>query len=131
MKYLVDTHIALWLLADSPQLPQIVRGIADNRVSILTVSIVSLWEVMLKHQAHPDKLAVDAPTFAHDCKAAHFETLGLSPVHVLEAADLPTEGVHKDPFDRMLLAQARVENFTLLTHDRAFAAYDDSHVLLV
>lgn len=86
---------------------------------------------MLKHQVHPDRMVMDAPTFTRDSLAAGFRILQLVPEHIFEAAMLPTRGVHKDPFDRMLLAQARHENFVLVTHDEAFAAYADQHVLLV
>lgn len=95
------------------------------------LSSISIWEVMLKHQVHPDKMIIDAATFMRDCESAGFRILQLATEHILEAAELPTEGVHKDPFDRMFLAQARFENFVLVTHDHAFKAYRDSHVLLV
>lgn len=95
------------------------------------LSAVSIWEVMPKHQVHPDKMVIDAPTFERDCEEAGFRILPLETGHIFEAANLPTDGVHKDPLDRMLLAQARYENFSFVTHDRAFAAYHDRHVVLV
>lgn len=131
MTYLADTHLALWLLAGSSSLPEKARQLMADPHQTWYVSSVSIWEVMLKHQAHPNKMLIDAPNFAHDCEEAGFRILQLVPQHIFEAAELPTEGVHKDPFDRMLLAQARVEGFTLATHDQAFKGYRDPHVLLV
>lgn len=131
MTCLADTHLALWLLAGSDRLPVKAREMMTQPGQTWYLSVVSIWEVMLKHQVHPEKMIIDAPTFARDSQMAGFRILGLIPGHVFEAGELPTEGVHKDSFDRMLLAQARYENFALVTHDCAFADYDDSHVILV
>lgn len=131
MTYLADTHLALWLLAGSERLPRQAKELMTRPGEVWYLSTVSVWEVMLKHQVHPDKMVIDASTFLRDCQAAGFRILQLLPEHILEAAELPVECVHKDPLDRMLLAQARRENFVLVTHDRAFGAYGDSHVLLV
>lgn len=131
MTCLADTHLALWLLAGSDRLPQRARKMMTRPGETWYLSVVSIWEVMLKHQVHPEKTLIDAPTFARDSQTAGFRILGLIPGHIFEAGELPSEGVHKDPFNRMLLAQARYENFVLVMHDRAFADYNDSHVVLV
>lgn len=131
MTCLADTHLVLWLLDDSERLPQKARELMRKPGETWYLSTVSIWEVMLKHQVHPDKMLIDAPTFMRDSAAAGLRILQLKPEHIFEAAELPTEGVHRDPFDRMLLAQARYENFAFVTHDRAFSFYNDQHVMLV
>lgn len=130
MTCLADTHLVLWLLDDSERLPQKARELMREPGETWYLSTVSIWEVMLKHQVHPDKMLIDAPTFMRDSEAAGLRILQLKPEHIFEAAELPTKGVHRDPFDRMLLAQARYENFTFVTHDRAFSFYNDQHVML-
>lgn len=129
--YLADTHLALWLLAGSDRLPGLAKELMTAGEGAWYLSAVSIWEVMLKHQVRPARMLIDAPTFARDCQSAGFRILQLETGHIFEAGELPTEGVHKDPFDRMLLAQARCENLALVTHDRAFGAYRDQHVVLV
>jgi len=129
--YLADTHLALWLIDGSEKLPAIAKEMMCGGAGPWYLSTVSVWEVMLKHQVRPEQMLVDAETFLGDCEAAGFKILGLEPGHIFEASRLPLIKQHKDPFDRMLLAQARRESITLATHDKTFALYEDPHVLLV
>ena len=130
--YLADTHLALWLIGGSDKLPERAKDMmCGNATGPWYLSAISIWEVMLKHQTHPEQMLIDAETFLRDCEAAGFRTLGFEPSHVFEASRLPLIDRHKDPFDRMLLAQARSENLTLVTHDEPFGLYDDPHVMLV
>lgn len=131
MKYLSDTHIALWFIDGSPKLSGKAWNLMCSSGNTWYLSTVSVWEVMLKHQAHPNNMEIDAMTFVRKCEESGFKLLDLKLSHIYEAAELPVEGMHKDPFDRALLAQARVDGLTFVTHDKAFAAYEDSHVLLV
>lgn len=131
MTFLADTHLVLWLLAGSERMPGRARELMEDPGATWYLSSISIWEVMLKHQAHPDKMIIDAPAFARDSEEAGMRVLQLRPEHIFEAAELPADGVHKDPFDRMLLAQARCENIALVTHDSAFSSYGDKHVMLV
>lgn len=131
MGYLADTHLALWLIAGSDRLPKAARTLMEAPGQNWYLSVISVWEVMLKHQAHPDRMLIDAGTFLDDCEASGFRILPLRPEHMLEASRLPIEGVHKDPFDRILLAQACSEGLTLVSHDRAFEAYGNDHVIVL
>lgn len=129
--YLADTHLALWLIDGSEKLPARAKEMMRAGTEPWYLSTVSVWEVMLKHQVHPEQVLVDAETFLGDCEAAGFRLLALEPPHIFEASRLPLIKQHKDPFDRMILAQARRENMTLVTHDGSFDLYSDPHVMLV
>lgn len=131
MACLVDTHIALWFIAASERLPKAAHELLRSQRGPCYVSIVSAWEVMLKHQSRPDQMIIDAGTFVRDCEESGFTLLGLKPEHVNMAATLPAMARHKDHFDRMLLAQAQAENLSFITHDRAFEAYESPNIMLV
>ena len=128
---IADTHLALWLIDGSDRLPDPAKKIMCSPGETWYISIVSIWEVMLKHQVHPEQLLIDAQTFLFDCEAAGFRLLRLEAPHIFEASRLPLVEKHKDPFDRMLLAQARSENMMLVTHDSLLGLYEDPHILLV
>ena len=129
--YLADTHLALWLIDGSEKLPERAKEMMCGGAGPWYLSLVSVWEVMLKHQVRPEQMLIDAETFELDCEAAGFRLLRLEPSHIFEASRLPLIKQHKDPFDRMLIAQAKSENMTLVTHDGSFGLYNDPHVLLV
>ena len=134
MKLLLDTHLLLWALLDDPHLsPNARRLIADCKNKIY-YSVISPWEVQIKHQAYPDELAVDAKTFAAFCDDAGYLPLPVKLAHVFALASLKQKAgaiPHKDPFDRMLICQASVEGMILLTHDKRLAKYDDPCVMRI
>ena len=118
MTLLLDTHILLWWLADDPSLPtEAATAIADAATEV-AVSAASVWEIAIKKAAGqlaaPDDLL-------DELDANRFSTLGITAGHALLAGALPLH--HTDPFDRMLIAQAQVEQLTLVTVDRRFADY--------
>jgi PIN domain nuclease of toxin-antitoxin system len=119
MNLLLDTHILLWWLAGDARLPSMASeaiGTADNTV---TVSAASAWEIAIKKAAG----RLDAPDDLADALGANdFETLAISVAHALEAGGLPAH--HSDPFDRMLIAQARIEHLMLVSVDPRFSDYD-------
>ena len=118
MKLLLDTHILLWWLADDPALkPQARELIADPNNAIF-LSSVTLWEIWLKHSI--GKLTLP-PDFEERLANEDFESLPLAAAHTKGVASLPW--LHRDPFDRMLVAQAMVANLKLLTMDEQIAAY--------
>ena len=125
MRLLLDTHILLWWLADSPKLPEQAREWIADPASAVFVSAVSLWEIWLKQSLGKLKLPSD---FEEKLAAESFESLPLLAAHTRGLASLPWH--HRDPFDRMLIAQANATGLAFLTADEAAAAYGDS-VLLV
>ncbi len=124
MRLLLDTHIALWTATDSPRLPPKVRAMVSDADASLYVSVVSLWEVAIKHarrRGRPDDMPISAAELQRLLSGARCQVLDVVPAHVMELEQLPR--LHGDPFDRMLVAQARVEPLRLLTSDAAVAAY--------
>ena len=118
MKLLLDTHLLLWWLSNSPLLPVEARGLIGDPANTIFVSAVSLWEVWLKSSI--GKLRVPS-SFAQKLAAEPFESLPLRADHTPAVAML--EWHHRDPFDRILIAQARSENLLLLTADSTLGAY--------
>lgn len=118
MRLLLDTHIVLWWRQDSRRLRRELRT-AIAAASTVYVSAASAWEAAIK--AAIGRLRLDE-SFATHVTAAGFEPLAITFEHAAEAGGLPFH--HADPFDRMLVAQARVERLTLVTHDDVFEAYD-------
>ena len=118
MKFLLDTHLLLWWLSNSPLLPEQGRHLIADPNNAIFVSADSLWEVWLKSSI--GKLSVPS-SFARKLAAEKFTDLPLRAEHTPVVAML--EWHHRDPFDRMLIAQAQSENLVLLTADRALAAY--------
>lgn len=118
MRILLDTHLLLWWLEDSPSLPAQAREAIANPENTVFVSAVSLWEIWLKHSLGKLRLP---DNFMERLAAESFESLPLAASQTRQAALLPWR--HRDPFDRMLIAQAQVERLVLLTADEALAAY--------
>ncbi len=118
---LLDTHAFLWWAADDDRLSTAAsRAIAERRVLL---SVATPWEMTIKHALGRLELRGAPRTFVYGQVARHgFEPLVISLEHVLGVADLPP--YHADPFDRLLIAQARVERLTIVTADDAFGAYD-------
>lgn len=120
MNLLLDTHALLWWLADAPMTDEARERIASP-AAIVAVSAASIWEAEIKRAA--GKLRVDGSLPSH-VRAAGFEPLPITLDHAERAGTLPAH--HRDPFDRMLIAQAQAEGLTLVTRDPAFAAYEVS-----
>lgn len=118
MRVLLDTHVALWMLRDAPELSASARRSITDAEAVF-VSSVSLWEVVIK--AALGKLDADPDRLQAHWLAAGVQALPLTWAHALALRALPP--LHRDPFDRMLIAQAMSEPLHLLTHDAALASY--------
>lgn len=128
MKVLLDTHIALWALQDNPALTTQARQIILSPANELHVSVASIWEIGIKHSLGRGDMPISAEVALDFFREAGYRLLSVEPEHVLEVEKLPWH--HKDPFDRMLVAQAMSEPMRLLTHDAQVARYSDA-ILLV
>ncbi len=119
MSLLLDTHILLWWLSDDSLLPTAAReAIASPQTEVL-VSAATAWEIAIKQAAG----RLDAPEdLLEAVEANDFQTLTITAAHAVDAAALPPH--HSDPFDRMLIAQARAETLTLISVDNRFPKYD-------
>jgi PIN domain nuclease of toxin-antitoxin system len=125
LKFLLDTHLLLWWLADDPRLPSGARTLIADPANTILVSAVSLWEIWLKKSL--GKLEVPAD-FDQRLEAEPLEHLPLRANHARQVGFLAWH--HRDPFDRMLVAQAQIENLILLTCDAAVQNYG-RHVRVV
>lgn len=118
MKLLLDTHFVLWWLEDAPTLSvRARRVIADGRNRV-AVSAVVIWEIRFKAALGKLTLPED---FREALETQRFDWLAITAPHAHEVGTLPPH--HQDPFDRMLVAQARVEGLTLVTRDPQFNSY--------
>lgn len=120
MRVLLDTHLLLWWLAGSRSLSRTARALISAPENTVFVSAVSLWEIWLKESLGKLRLPAD---FERKLAAESFESLPLTAAQARHVAKLPWH--HRDPFDRMLVAQARAENLILLTADHRVTAYGD------
>jgi PIN domain nuclease of toxin-antitoxin system len=118
VRLLVDTHVFLWWRADDSRLGEAARQAIRDGQSDVFLSAASIWEIAIKHSL--GRLEIPAPASAAAMRLG-FEPLPISLAHAEAAALLPP--LHRDPFDRMLVAQARTEGLTLVTHDPVIRAY--------
>ena len=119
MKVLLDTHILLWWLSGDEALPQRAAQVIANPDTVVLVSAASVWEIAIKKAVG----RLDAPDDLLDALDANaFDELAITGAHAMAAAELP--GHHTDPFDRMLIAQTRMEDLTLISVDGRFAEYE-------
>ncbi|MBL8230510.1 MAG: type II toxin-antitoxin system VapC family toxin [Bryobacterales bacterium] len=125
MKILLDTHLILWWCANHPSLSEQARTLISDPGNTVFVSAVSLWEIWLKVSL--GKLRLPA-NFESQLAAEQFENLPMTAAQTRQVSLLPWH--HRDPFDRMLVAQAQRENLVLLTADSIIRRYGD-FVLLV
>jgi PIN domain nuclease of toxin-antitoxin system len=121
MKLLLDTRVLLWLLNDD-RLGAEGRAALTDPSSQPFVSVVSLWEIVIKKRVGKLKADVGAIT-AQMAPASKLQWLGITPGHLLALDQLRIQGDHKDPFDHLIIAQAIDEGMTLVTRDRNAALY--------
>jgi len=123
MRVLIDTHIFLWLFLEPKRIPKKVKEfVHDSLNNEIYVSFVTAWEIAIKYGVGKLELPQTPELFVpYRIKRANFLHLPIKIQHVLQVHNLPT--IHKDPFDRLLISQARVENLTILTADPNFAKY--------
>ena len=119
MNLLLDTHILLWWLDGSPRLPDRAEKAIADVDNLVAVSAVTIWEIRIKEAL--GKLRI-APDFYGVIQQQGFELLAVSADHAYAVGDLPM--IHRDPFDRMLIAQARMEGLAVVTRDAVFRRYD-------
>ena len=118
MRYLLDTHVLLWSVSDAKQLCLSTRKIIESPDHIIFVSLVSLWELKIKESIGKVSLPKD---FYTGIERAGFELLNMNLEHIVALGNLPVH--HRDPFDRMLIAQALSEQMTLISKDEDIQKY--------
>lgn len=118
MRYLLDTHTFIWSLDGDPRLKGKLLNIVKDNQNQIYLSVVSVWEIVIKVMQKKLKLDKELSILL---KNLEFEILSINLEHILSVLKLPS--IHKDPFDRMLVAQAKSENLALLTADPKIQAY--------
>lgn len=121
MRLLLDTHVLLWAAEDSPRLSTKARALIGEAGNEKIFSVASLWEIAVKTSLGRADFVVDAVRLRAEMLANLFTELTIQGPHVLFTSRLPA--IHKDPFDRLLVAQAMEEGLTLLTGDSVVASY--------
>jgi PIN domain nuclease of toxin-antitoxin system len=119
MKLLLDTHVLLWWLTGSKQLSPRARALIVEPENVVFVSAATIWELRIKQALGQVTLPA---SFAHVLEAESFEALPITARHAHAVGDLPMH--HRDPFDRLLVAQATIEGLSLTTHDVELERYD-------
>ena len=121
MKLLLDTHILLWYLEGHPNLPETQRQQIEDRHNQVEVSAVSLWEMTIKISIGKLELMDDLATVENTLLQQGIRILPIQTAHLQRLLGLPFH--HRDPFDRLIIAQALAEEMTLVSDDAAFSAY--------
>ncbi|MBP8309366.1 MAG: type II toxin-antitoxin system VapC family toxin [Burkholderiaceae bacterium] len=124
MKFLLDTHLLLWAAAAPENLSASARALLEDPVNELLFSAASFWEIAIKRGLDRDDFQVDPRSLRRGLVDNGYQEIPVTGEHAL-ALDLLAP-IHKDPFDRMLVCQARVEGITLLTSDAVVARYGAS-----
>ena len=119
MNLLLDTHVLIWVLEDNPILSEQARNAIINGKNMVFVSSATVWEISIKQAM--GKLSVP-DNLKEEIELLRFTQLDINFEHANLAGTLPN--IHKDPFDRMLIAQAKVENLILISRDRYISQYD-------
>jgi PIN domain nuclease of toxin-antitoxin system len=122
VKLLLDTHIFLWWLFDDPSLPERIRGLLRDIENDVFVSAASVWEIATKYRLgklpHASEVARNVPLWIQQ---AGFLALAVSPEHAQLAGTWEID--HRDPFDRMIAAQASIEKLALASNDKAISLF--------
>jgi PIN domain nuclease of toxin-antitoxin system len=121
VKLLLDSHLLLWSATDPDKISKAARQLIDDAENEPFFSVASLWEIAIKSGLGREDFDVDVRLLRRELVDNGYGELPVTSTHAVAVADLPPH--HRDPFDRMLVAQANSEGFTLLTSDPAVAAY--------
>lgn len=124
MNLLLDTHVALWAITDSPKLSPKARDLIASPKTTVWVSAANVWEIAIKHALGRGDMPVSSKDAARYFQESGYRFLPIEAEHAVAVEELPAH--HHDPFDRILVAQALVEPMRLMTHDPLVALYSDT-----
>lgn len=126
MNLLLDTHVALWAITDSPKLSLRARTLIQSPTAIVWVSVASVWEIAIKYALGRGDMPVSSQEAIDYFRASGYRLLAIEAEHAAAVEALPAH--HQDPFDHLLVAQALVEPMRLMTHDPSVSCYSDTIV---
>ena len=134
IKILIDTHIAVWAVLNDPKLPGKAKELLLDMENKILYSTASIWEITIKHMLHPNKLRMNGNLLEKGCEENGYLVLPILNKHVSALETLKrSENAprHNDPFDRIMVAQAKAEGFMFLTHDSLIPYYDEPFIISV
>jgi PIN domain nuclease of toxin-antitoxin system len=124
MKYLLDTHVIIWMVEDSPNLPLVIREAIRNPENQVAICSISLWEIAIKMNIGKLTLSLEFDELVNLLRSSDFDFLQVEDEYMLALSKLPL--LHKDPFDRLIISTALTEKMTLITIDENIQKYDVS-----
>lgn len=124
MNLLLDTHVALWAITDSPKLSLKARELIASPRTTVWISVASVWEIAIKHALGRGDMPVSGQEAGRYFRESGYRFLPIETEHAFAVQDLALH--HHDPFDRLLVAQALIEPMRLMTHDPMVARYSDT-----
>ncbi|MCC6506271.1 MAG: type II toxin-antitoxin system VapC family toxin [Aquimonas sp.] len=124
MNLLLDTHVALWAIVDSPKLTERARELIQSPKTTVWISAASVWEIAIKHALARGDMPVASQDAVRYFRESGYRFLAVEAEHAVAVEGLPAH--HNDPFDRILVAQALIEPMRLMTHDALVARYSDT-----
>ena len=134
MKILLDTHILIWALNEDPRLPDRAKEMILDENNTVYYSSVSIWEIAIKHARYPNEVEFTGKELSQFCQEAGYLPVEMRDRHVFALETITrSEGAppHHDPFDRMLIAQAKADNLYFVTHDSLLPYYEEKCIVPV
>lgn len=123
MNYLLDTHVLLWALNNSNNLPENIKEILSNENNNIFVSVASLWEAEIKHLKYPESFDDTSFMLETSLMFTDYNLINIEADDVNSLYSVVDNKVHNDPFDHILLATAKNRGLTLITHDKKMSEY--------
>jgi len=122
MRYLIDTHVVIWLAINSPELPEGIRELVENSENDIYICSASLWEIAVKMNLGKLDLKRPLNKLLSDIKTYGFNVLQVEDEYLCNLLTLPY--IHKDPFDRLIISTALAEDLVIITIDENIQKYD-------
>ena len=134
MKLLLDTHIILWALNDNPKLSSQARNLILDAENDIYYSSASVWETTIKYMAKPEKICISGSKLSDLCRKMGYMMLPIADHHIKMLETLVYHNKsqsHNDPFDRIMIAQAKADGLKFVTHDSKIPFYEENCIVSV
>ncbi len=128
-KFIIDTHYLIWAMKDPTKISPKALNIIENINNTIYVSLASLWEIAIKQKIGKIQLLDSLENFKADVEEIGIIWLPILDKHIFATTQLELHQTHKDPFDRLIISQAKQENLTIITDDSKFNLYSDIDLL--
>ena len=123
MDYLLDTQVIIWFVDGDERIPQSIRDTVKSPENSVLITIVSLWEIAIKRSINKLELSTGLADIQNKILSEQVDTLPIKISHLKAVETLTYQGKHRDPFDRLIISQAIVEDLTLISSDLHFSNY--------